>query len=185
MHARFLALIGLCLCACRGTSHEDDSHAAPSLGTSGQPGEASASSRLGSDDQAFVEKAANGGRFEVDSSNLALLKGVSGSTRDFANMMLDDHGKANAELERLAQGKGLALPVKLDAQHQQKLDQLSALDGEAFESAYREMQLKAHEEAIALFKEAAEGCEDADLRGFAKKTLPTLLKHREHISGPS
>lgn len=136
-------------------------------------------------DRRFLEQAGQGAHFEVESSNMALLKGVTGSMHDFAQLMLDDHGPANAELERLARNKGLQLPVKLDAAHQETLDQLANLEGEAFEHAYREIQVKAHDEALSLFQKAAEESQDAELREFAKRTLPMLRKHREHLDQPS
>ena len=192
MQLRMLALGALCLGACHSTSHEEhasvgarSSGGTVSVSTAGaHPTEASAMG-LSTGDRRFLEQAGQGGRFEVESSNLALLKGVSGSTRDFAQLMLDDHVKANAELERLAGNKGLQLAVKLDAAHQESLDQLANLDGETFEHAYREIQVKAHDEALSLFEKAAEDSQDAELREFAKRTLPMLRKHREHLDQPS
>lgn len=36
-----------------------------------------------------------------------------------------------------------------------------------------------HEKAVQLFTRAAQESQDADIRAFAAKTLPTLQEHRE------
>src|SRR5262249_50795902 len=101
-------------------------------------------------EQDFVTKAANGGKFEVEASQIALQKTISGPHRDFAQMMVEDHGRANRELEVLARNKGLEVPAEVDAEHARKLEDLREVDGKDFEQRYHEMQIKAHEDAIAL-----------------------------------
>lgn len=48
--------------------------------------------------QNFVDKAAVGGMFEVDSSKIAEGKAQDQGVKDFAKKMIDDHGAANAKL---------------------------------------------------------------------------------------
>lgn len=136
---------------------------------------------LGSEDQSFIQKAAYGGNFEVRSSRLALAKGVTGRTREIAEMMIRDHEKANNELMQLAQRKANPAPMGLDEKHQDMIDELSKLDGHEFEQRYMEMQAKAHDEAIALFERASEDVGDRELQAFIDKTLPTLRMHRRHV----
>jgi putative membrane protein len=49
--------------------------------------------------------------------------------------------------------------------------------GAAFDRGFIEAQVKAHQEAIALFEKQANGGGDADLKGFAQKQLPALRNH--------
>ena len=132
-------------------------------------------------DREFVDAAAQGGMFELDSSRMALDKNASGQNRAFAEMMLEDHEKANRELEKLVREKGGILPIAPDAEHRRMLDDLSKTQGQTFDDAYHKAQVKAHDDAIALFEDASRNCDDADLRAFAEKTLPTLRKHRSHL----
>ncbi|TJU93145.1 MAG: DUF4142 domain-containing protein, partial [Mesorhizobium sp.] len=74
--------------------------------------------------QDFVDKAAVGGKFEVDSSQLALNKVQDQSIKDFAQMMIRDHGAANTKLQAVAGEQKLKVPAALDAQHQADLDKL-------------------------------------------------------------
>ncbi len=136
---------------------------------------------LSAEDRKFVDHATQGGLFEVRTSRLALDKAVSGPTRDFAQMMIDDHGKANRDLDAIVKKKGGRTTDVLDAEHQAKLDKLTTMEGREFEAAYRDAQVKGHDEAIRLFERASKECDDPDLKYFATRLLPTLREHRKHL----
>ena len=99
----------------------------------------------------------------------------------FAQMMIDDHGKANAKLCEIVKKKGGSCVTALDADHRRELDALRALNGPEFERRFHAVQVKAHDDAIALFERAGSDCEDGDLKTFASSTLPTLREHRKHL----
>lgn len=191
---RIVTLTTLALCACRSNSDRDaDSYGkheqrAPMIDSqygATTPREASAphadTEMLQRDEQDFLMQAANGGRFEVESSQLALQKSISGPHRDFAQMMVEDHGRANRELEVLARSKGVPLPADVDGALAQQLEEMQAADGRDFERRYQEAQLQAHEDAIALFERAARECKDTALKSFAQKQLPTLRDHQREL----
>jgi putative membrane protein len=136
---------------------------------------------LSAEDKKFVENATQGGLFEVRSSRLALEKSVSGPTREFAQMMIDDHGKANRDLDAIVKKKGGRTTDLLDEKHQQMIDKLMTMEGREFEREYHDAQVKGHDEAIRLFERAAKECDDSDLRYFANRLLPTLREHRKHL----
>jgi putative membrane protein len=175
-----LALCGSALCGC----HSDGDH----YGTAQTSEQTTTSWKISSvksmsaHDREFVDAAAQGGMFELDSARMALDKNASGPNRAFANMMLEDHEKANKELEKVVREKGGMLPIAPDAEHRRMLDDLSKTQGQTFDEAYHKAQVKVHDDAIALFEDAARNCDDADLRTFAEKTLPTLVKHRDHLN---
>jgi putative membrane protein len=54
---------------------------------------------------------------------------------------------------------------------------LQNLTGAAFDKAYMDEQVKAHESAVQLFDKQANGGQDAELKAFAAKQLPTLREH--------
>ena len=54
--------------------------------------------------------------------------------------------------------------------------------GVDFDRQYRDMQVSAHTDAIALFEHASTKCEDADVKAFAAKVLPTLREHQQKLS---
>src|SRR5205823_14227757 len=73
--------------------------------------------RVGPEDRRFVNEAASGGLFEVQSSRLALEKATDADTKRIAQRMIDDHTKANDELKDIATRKGIEIPTQLLPKH--------------------------------------------------------------------
>jgi Domain of unknown function (DUF4142) len=65
----------------------------------------------------------------------------------------------------------------MDSDHRGMLDQLKAKSGKDFDQSYDQIQLKAHQDAVALFEAYAKGGDDAALKTWAAKTLPHLKQH--------
>jgi len=97
-------------------------------------------------------------------------------------MMIDDHGKAQPRpREPRATRRGASSSNTLDAEHQKMLDDLSALSGKEFERKYHDDQVKGHDAAISLFERYSKSADDADIKAFANRLLPTLRAHRKHL----
>ena len=101
--------------------------------------------------QDFVDKAAAGGMFEVDSSKIAEGKAQDPGVKDFAHKMIEDHGAANAKLETIAGEQKLKLPTQLDAKHKGDLNALQN-GKDPFDGSYVQMQRDAHSDAVTLFE---------------------------------
>lgn len=130
--------------------------------------------------QDFVDKAATGGMFEVDSSKIAEGKVQDQSVKDFAHKMIDDHGAANAKLETIAGEQKLAVPKELDAKHKGNVDILQNGKDPIY-GPYVQMQRDAHADAVKLFESYARDGDNAELKTFAQQTVPTLKMHQEMI----
>jgi putative membrane protein len=59
----------------------------------------------------------------------------------------------------------------------QQMEPWMSATGNAFDRGFLEAQVKAHQEAIALFEKQANGGGDGDLKAFAQKQLPGLRNH--------
>jgi putative membrane protein len=131
--------------------------------------------------QDFVNKVAISNMFEIQSSQLALAKQADADTKPFAEKMVQDHQKTSSELKALVDGGKVkaTLPTALDTQHQKMLDELKAKNGKDFDASYDQTQLKAHQDAVALFDAYSKGGDNSELKGWAFRTLPHL---REHLS---
>jgi len=127
--------------------------------------------------QAFVQKAAMAGMYEVQAAEMAVEKAKTEHVRAFARRMIADHQQANRELESLASQREWKVPSALDANHGQMLERLSRLEGEDFDMEYMEQQLQAHQEAVALFQQQAQRGEDEALTSWANQKLATLRTH--------
>ena len=123
-------------------------------------------------DTNFVEKAAKSGMEEVDISKVAVERASNPQVKEFAQMMVADHSGANTELTSLASTKGVTLPM--DKTNVEKWSQRSAKD---FDQEYIAKMVKDHDDAVSLFEKEAKNGDDADLKAFAAKTLPTLQAH--------
>jgi putative membrane protein len=125
----------------------------------------------------FALSAAMGGMTEVEMSKLALRNSSNSKIKSFAQMMVNDHSKANSELQSMATSKGLELPTTLDKEHAAAVAGLAKQTGAAFEQAYTKQMVSDHQKTVTLFKQEASDNNDAELAAFAKKTLPTIETH--------
>ena len=132
-------------------------------------------------DRGFVMKAAEGGLAEVKLGELAQQKASAQDVKDFGKRMVDDHGKANNELQQLAQNKHIEVPTELKGEQKEHYDKLAKLSGKDFDQAYIKHMVKDHDEDIAEFKTEARDGKDPDVRNWASKTLPTLQEHLQLI----
>ena len=126
----------------------------------------------------FIQKAAEGGKMEVELGNLALQHASSSDVKRFAQRMVDDHTKANQQLDELASKKGITLKEREGATAKETMAKLAKLSGEAFDREYARDMVKDHEKDVAEFQ-AATKLRDPDVKEFATQTLPTLQEHLE------
>lgn len=129
----------------------------------------------------FASRAAVSNLFELETSTMALERQLSAPVLEFAQHMIDDHTMAAQEMMPAAEAEGVEVPTDLDEAHQQQADELADLDDAAFEQAYVQAQVKAHEEAVALFSQYSASGPEGALKDFATKTLPKLEEHLTHV----
>jgi putative membrane protein len=127
----------------------------------------------------FVEKAGQAGLMEVELGKVAGSRSQDGDVRAFAQRMITDHSKANAELTSIARNAKVPAPTQLDSAHRAMVDGLSAKSGEDFDAEYARHMAMDHAKAVELFRSAAESeALDPALTAFAGRTLPTLESHK-------
>lgn len=131
------------------------------------------------DPAAFAAMAASSNMFEIESSNLALENAQQEDVKSFAQMMVDDHTAAAEKMMTAAEADSVSVPQEMNEKHQGMLDELSAAGAEEFDGLYLDMQVQAHEEAVALFESYSEA--DTNLGTFAAETLPTLEEHLARV----
>lgn len=129
----------------------------------------------------FFKDASIGGMAEVEFSKEILKTTKDAEIKKFAEMMIADHGKANAELKSLATKKNVTLPSDLDESHKKTLEEIRAAEGVARDDAYVKAMVDGHDAAVSLFEDQSRDNADKELQAFAAKTLPTLKGHQEKI----
>lgn len=141
-----------------------------------------AHAQISKKDQEFMTKAAAGGLYEVEAGQLAQNKGRGANVQTFGTMLIKDHSAANEELKALASSKGVTLPTSLPADKKRQLDKIAK--AKDFDKEFVEqVGLDDHKKDIALFEKASIDADDAEVKAFAAKTLPTLRTHHEHAEG--
>ena len=134
------------------------------------------------DDAKFVVDAANGGKTEVELSKLAQQKATNAKAKEFADMMVMDHTKANEELMALAKTKNVTLPDSLNADSKKAWEDLNKkAAGKDFDKAYVSQMVDDHKKTVDMFEKASTSLKDADLKAFVDKTLPVLKGHLDKI----
>jgi putative membrane protein len=140
-------------------------------------GEQTGMATMTSRDRDFVMDAAMSSMLEIELGRIAAQQGASDSVKQFGQMMVDHHQKANQELMTLASSKGITLPTALDEKHQQQVTKLQAMSGAEFDRAYARLMVREHRDAVNDFEKENTRAADPDLKAFAGKTLPTLQEH--------
>jgi putative membrane protein len=128
-------------------------------------------------DKSFVKDAAIGGKAEVELGKLAQQNAQSEQVKQFGQKMVQDHSKADQQLQQVASQKGIQLPQQLDAEHMKQYDRLSKMHGAEFDRAYMRDMVQDHNKDVNEFRKEAQNGQDQDIRNFARQTLPTLQQH--------
>ena len=128
-------------------------------------------------DAKFTTQAAVGGMAEVELGKLALEKSSNPQVKEFATMMVKDHGMANTELMAIAKQKNITLPSTVDDEHKKKMDDLSKKTGADFDKAYVSAMVDGHKSTLKLMEDESKNGKDADLKSFATKTAPIVQSH--------
>jgi putative membrane protein len=127
-------------------------------------------------DRKFAEAAAQAGLAEIAAGQLALQRSRDPRVRDYAQQLVTDHQAANAQLQRIASAKRIALPTAPSSQQQRELQSLQRSG--SFDKDFLEQMARAHQKAIDLFGHEVKGRhQDAELKDFAQQTLVHLERH--------
>jgi putative membrane protein len=159
------------------------SSAASSAGSSSSADNAKSSrgSSVESQDKEFMEDIAHANLAEIETGKLALEKSQSDEVKKFAQMMINEHTKAQKELESLAQKKGITLPTETDMQHKTIATALQALSGDTFDKQYiARVGVGDHERTLKLLQKTEKQTKDKELKAYASKTIKSVKKHLEH-----
>lgn len=153
-------------------SMSGNTSATAGAGTSG------ASAKVASADQKMMRDIAHANISEIAAGKLALEKSQSDDVKSFAQKMIDDHTKAQQELQTLADSKGVKLPTEPDAKHKALTKVMAGLKGEAFDKRYlKQGGLNDHENTHKLLTRVQDKAKDADLKAYAAKTIATVDQH--------
>jgi putative membrane protein len=127
----------------------------------------------------FLAQAGSANEWEIESSQLALQMSTNPGVRSLANVIIADHTAMGQQVAAAASSAGLPPPAPtLLPPQQAMLDQLrSAGSGPAFDMAYQQAQISAHQQAIQLMQNYAAQGDVPALRTVASQAIPVMQKH--------
>ena len=129
-----------------------------------------------SDDE-FMKKVAEGGHNEMSLSKIMLDKNAMTPVKNYANEMITDHTKAGNELKPIAAKYNVTLPTDADAEHKALQSQMEGMSGPDLEQKYAQQMVTDHQKTVDMFQSEIQNGQDADVKDFAQKTLPTIQTH--------
>ena len=129
---------------------------------------------------AFLATAAAANAFEIEAAKLAVQKAGDAEVKGFAQQMIADHEKAQADMFAAAKADKIEIAEpSMDGEQDGMIGKLEATSGADFDSLYVGTQLAAHQRAVALFQ-GYQGS-DTELRRFANAALPVLVAHHDKV----
>jgi putative membrane protein len=128
-------------------------------------------------DKAFVAKVSQGGMYEVELGKLAETKAQTQDIKDQGNTEAHDHMLVGDKLMSIVESNGMEFPKQLNAEFQARLDAITALPSNKFESAYIEDMKKIHAADGAAFAKETTSGSNPDLKAFAAETYRIVQRH--------
>ncbi len=129
----------------------------------------------------FATDAADASLVEINLANLAISKTGNQLIKNYANMMLKDHGAANEELTALAKSKNITLPETMSEPHQKNRNELNEKSGADFDKKYAALIEEDHVKMLAFMEHEARKGTDPDLKAYANKMIPVINAHLNAI----
>ena len=139
------------------------------------PDDARAGGNANGSEKMFLTHAAQGSEAEIELGKLAQDKAADAKVKEFGARMQADHGKSLAELRALIAKKAITVPGGLGP-HAALKNRLDKQQGANFDQAYMKAMVANHTKTIREFETASKS-NDADVKAFAAKALPTVREH--------
>jgi putative membrane protein len=128
-------------------------------------------------DASFLREAASANLMEVRLGQSAQSKASNTAVKQFGQRMVNDHTNLENQLSSLVTNNGLSLSQSLSSKHQDAVNRLNKLSGQAFDSAYMTMMVQDHQEDIAKFQTQSQSAKSTQVRTLASNALPVLQQH--------
>lgn len=132
-------------------------------------------------DADFVAEAVAANYAEIRMAELGLQRSNNAGLKEIAQSLQADHNKALNELKTLAGGKAITVPSTAPDDATKKMENLSDESGDEFDKKWTNELIDRHEDSIDKFEKRFDKTEDAALKEFINKTLPTLRMHKEKL----
>jgi putative membrane protein len=178
LHTNHALLGGLAAIAAMATLNASaQPSSTPSSGR--QSSSAQSPATQSADDSKFLQEAIRGNAAEVKMGELAKERAQNKAVRDYGQMLIDDHSKANEKAMGIARQMNVTAANEPSAKQKQEHDAMAKLTGSEFDTTFMSHMVQDHQEDIAKYTTQAQSGDSSKATSYAKDALPTL---REHLS---
>jgi putative membrane protein len=128
-------------------------------------------------DRLFVQLLTQGGLAEVEAGTTAASQSRADRIRSFGQWMREAHRAAQDKLDPLARAAGIPVPNAPSDDQKAQLAQLRSTDDAAFDIAYLQQQLVAHQQTANLLMWEIDNGQEPALTSYAADTLREVTHH--------
>lgn len=132
---------------------------------------------VNSTDQTFLTQVAVGNKAEIMAGQLAATKGTNAGVKAFGQLMVNEHGLAQNDLQNVYSSIGQTMPDSVDAEHQALMTRLNSLSGVSFDTAYINSQVRDHQKTVSIFQTEISNGNNDSVQNYANKYLPHIQMH--------
>jgi putative membrane protein len=126
--------------------------------------------------QEFLLKQAEIDHTEIQMGELAKKNAKSDQVKKFAHKMIDEHDKSRKNLLEHFKDLKTGVVSKMNKEHQDLYNELSKLEGDAFDRKYMESQIKGHKKVLEFLQtNATKG--EALVKTWAEKQVKQIQSH--------
>ena len=132
----------------------------------------------------YLATAGSSDQFEIQSGQLAQSMSQNPGVRQIGQMLVADHTSSTQQLTAAAQSAGItAPPPAMLPEHQALLQQIQSAPPGQFDMVFRDVQIQAHQQALALHQAYASGGDTPALRTAAAGIVPVVQNHLTALQG--
>jgi len=113
----------------------------------------------------------------VELAQDAVSHATNADVKSSAQKLVDDHTKANQELEQFGTSHGVTATAEVEAKAKEAKERIMKLTGKSFDQAFVKQMVDDHTSTIKAFENESKNGTDTDLKSWVDKTLPTLRDH--------
>jgi putative membrane protein len=128
-------------------------------------------------DRAFLLDAVRRNAAQLKLAKLAHAKASRDDVKAYAKTILDEHLKLNQQLMAHATRQNVDLKEQRGNETDDVAEQMKDQSGDAFDRAYVQHEIKAHEQAVQKYRDAAGQVKDPEVLSLINQALPALERH--------
>lgn len=140
-------------------------------------GAQAAADQMQNPDPMFAREAAADNLFEIQAGQNVEQKAQNQQVKQLAQRLVQDHQRAQQQLEQAAQQDKIQLPTSLEDWQQAKLQHMEKHQGQQAEMNFAFGQVGDHTADILKYRYEAEHGQNAQLKQYAQQQIPILEEH--------